>query len=58
VGVPAVDLELGTGTDDIGIVEEEKETDEKLTQLSGRINIEAADSDESDRGSSQSRKAR
>jgi hypothetical protein len=58
VGVPAVDLELGTRTDDIGIVEEEKETDEKLTQLSGRINIEAADSDESDRGSSQSRKAR
>jgi ferritin-like metal-binding protein YciE len=35
--------------------EEEKETDEKLTQLAGRINIEAAEA--SDGGSSQSRKA-
>jgi ferritin-like metal-binding protein YciE len=38
-------------------LEEEKETDEKLTQLAGRINIEAADSEESDGGNSQSRKA-
>jgi ferritin-like metal-binding protein YciE len=37
-------------------LEEEKETDKKLTQLSGRINIEAADSEESDRGSGKSRK--
>jgi ferritin-like metal-binding protein YciE len=29
-------------------LEEEKETNEKLTQLSGRINLEAADSDETD----------
>jgi len=29
-------------------LEEEKETDKKLTQLSGRINVEAADSEESD----------
>jgi ferritin-like metal-binding protein YciE len=36
---------------------EEKETDEKLTQLAGRINLEAADSQESDGASSQSRKA-
>jgi ferritin-like metal-binding protein YciE len=37
------------------ILEEEKETDKKLTQLSGRINIEAAE--ESDGGSSKSEKA-
>jgi ferritin-like metal-binding protein YciE len=37
-------------------LEEEKETAEKLTQLSGHINIEAADSDESNGGSSQSRR--
>jgi ferritin-like metal-binding protein YciE len=29
-------------------LEEEKETDKKLTQLSGRINLEATDSEESD----------
>ena len=29
-------------------LDEEKETDKKLTQLSGRINVEAADSEESD----------
>ena len=38
--------------------EEEKETDKKLTQLSGRINVEAADSEESDEGGSKSRKAK
>jgi ferritin-like metal-binding protein YciE len=38
-------------------LEEEKETDEKLTQLSGRINIEAANSDESGGETNQSRKA-
>src|ERR1017187_7116979 len=38
-------------------LEEEKETDKKLTQLSGRINVEAADSEESDENSSQSKKA-
>jgi ferritin-like metal-binding protein YciE len=38
-------------------LEEEKETDKKLTQLSGRINVEAADSEESDGGSSKSGKA-
>src|SRR6202040_2388168 len=37
-------------------LEEEKETDKRLTQLSGRVNIEAADSEESDRGSGKSRK--
>jgi ferritin-like metal-binding protein YciE len=36
-------------------LEEEKETDEKLSQLAGSINLEAADSEESD-GGSQSRK--
>jgi ferritin-like metal-binding protein YciE len=36
--------------------EEEKETDKKLTQLSGRINVEAADSEDPDGGSSKSRK--
>jgi ferritin-like metal-binding protein YciE len=37
-------------------LEEEKETDKKLTQLSGHINIEATDSDESDGATEQSRK--
>src|ERR1700687_3357490 len=37
-------------------LEEEKETDEKLTQLAGRINLEAAGSQGSDGGSGQSRK--
>src|ERR1700686_978227 len=37
-------------------LEEEKETDKKLTQLAGRINLEAADSEGSDGGSGQSRK--
>ena len=37
-------------------LEEEKETDKKLTQLAGQINIEAANSEESDAGS-KSRKA-
>jgi ferritin-like metal-binding protein YciE len=36
--------------------EEEKETDKKLTQLSGRINVEAADSEETNEDSGQSRK--
>jgi ferritin-like metal-binding protein YciE len=36
--------------------EEEKETDKKLTQLSGRINVEAADSDATDEGSDRSGK--
>src|ERR1035437_8787240 len=35
-------------------LEEEKETDKKLTQLAGRINLEAAESKESDGGSSKS----
>ena len=35
-------------------LEEEKETDKKLTQLAGRINLEAAKSKESDGGSSKS----
>ncbi len=34
-------------------LEEEKETDAKLTQLSGRINVEAADSEESNGNSRQ-----
>ena len=37
-------------------LEEEKETDKKLTQLAGRINLEAAESKESDGGSSESGK--
>src|ERR1700686_3179871 len=37
--------------------EEEKEADKKLTQLSGRINVEAADSDETDEATDRSRKA-
>ena len=36
--------------------EEEKETDKKLTQLSGPINVEPADSEESNRSSGKSRK--
>jgi ferritin-like metal-binding protein YciE len=35
---------------------DEKETDEKLSQLSGGINLEAADSEETNRGSRQSKK--
>jgi ferritin-like metal-binding protein YciE len=38
-------------------LEEEKETDKKLTQLSVQINVEAADSEETDGADSQSRKA-
>src|SRR3984893_100957 len=37
-------------------LEEEKETDEKLTQLSGRINVEAADSKEIDEANNRSSK--
>jgi ferritin-like metal-binding protein YciE len=37
-------------------LEEEKETDKKLTQLSDKINVEAADSDNSDEATNQSRK--
>jgi ferritin-like metal-binding protein YciE len=37
-------------------LEEEKETDKKLTQLSGRINVEAADSEESDEDRGDSKK--
>jgi ferritin-like metal-binding protein YciE len=37
-------------------LEEERETDKKLTQLSGRINVEAADSEESDEDSGDSKK--
>jgi hypothetical protein len=33
-----------------------KKTDEKLSQLAGSINLEAADSEETNRGSSQSKK--
>ena len=39
-------------------LEEEKETDKKLTQLSGRINVEAADSQESDEDRGDSKKMR
>jgi ferritin-like metal-binding protein YciE len=39
-------------------LEEEKETDKKLTQLSGRINVEAADSEESDQERGDSKKMR
>jgi ferritin-like metal-binding protein YciE len=38
-------------------LEEEKETDKKLTQLSGQINLEAADSDEVHGGNVRSKKA-
>src|SRR5580704_6329161 len=38
-------------------LEEEKETDKKLTQLAGHINIEAADSEESNSGRSKSEKS-
>jgi ferritin-like metal-binding protein YciE len=37
--------------------EEEKETDKKLTQLSNQINVEAADSEETDGANGHSRKA-
>jgi len=37
-------------------LDEEKETDKKLTQLSGRINVEAADSEESDEDRGDTRK--
>src|ERR1700674_2196200 len=37
--------------------EEEKETDKKLTQLSAHINVEAADSEETDETTGRSRKA-
>src|ERR1700682_698822 len=37
-------------------LEEEKETDKKLTQLSGQINLEAAESEEPDGGSRKARK--
>ena len=39
-------------------LQEEKETDEKLTQLAGSINLEAVESVESEEGSGRSRKAR
>jgi ferritin-like metal-binding protein YciE len=39
-------------------LEEEKETDEKLTQLAGSINLEAVESEESEEGSNRSRKAK
>jgi ferritin-like metal-binding protein YciE len=39
-------------------LEEEKETDEKLTQLAGGINLEAVESEESEEGSNRSRKAK
>lgn len=39
-------------------LEEEKETDKKLTQLAGSINLEAVESEESEEGSNRSRKAK
>src|SRR5580700_3902004 len=39
-------------------LKEEKETDEKLTQLAGSINLEAVESGESEAGSDRSRKAK
>jgi ferritin-like metal-binding protein YciE len=39
-------------------LEEEKETDKKLTQLAGQINIEAASSEESDAGSKSGKAAK
>jgi ferritin-like metal-binding protein YciE len=39
-------------------LEEEKETDEKLTQLAGSINLEAVESEESEDGSNRLRKAK
>jgi ferritin-like metal-binding protein YciE len=39
-------------------LEEEKETDKKLTQLAGQINIEAANSEESDAGSKSGKAAK
>ena len=38
-------------------LEEEKETDKKLTQLSGHINVEAANAGESNEASKHSKKA-
>jgi ferritin-like metal-binding protein YciE len=38
-------------------LEEEKETDKKLTQLSGQINLEAAETDETHGGNGQAKKA-
>jgi len=39
-------------------LEEEKETDEKLTQLADSINLEAVESEESEEGSNRSRRAK
>jgi ferritin-like metal-binding protein YciE len=39
-------------------LEEEKKTDEKLTQLAERINLEAADSEDSEEGNRMPRKAK
>jgi ferritin-like metal-binding protein YciE len=39
-------------------LDEEKETDEKLTQLAGKINVEAAEAEESGEGSSSSRRTK
>jgi ferritin-like metal-binding protein YciE len=39
-------------------LEEEKETDKKLTQLAGSINLEAVESEESEEGGNRSRKAK
>lgn len=39
-------------------LKEEKETDEKLTQLAGSINLEAVESGESEAGSDRLRKAK
>jgi ferritin-like metal-binding protein YciE len=39
-------------------LEEEQETDKKLTQLAGSINLEAVESEESEEGSNRSRKAK
>ena len=38
-------------------LEEEKEADKKLTQLSGQINLEAAETDETHGGNGHSKKA-
>ena len=39
-------------------LEEEKKTDEKLTQMAGSINLEAVESEGSEEGSNRSRKAK
>jgi ferritin-like metal-binding protein YciE len=39
-------------------LEEEKQTDQKLTELAGNINLEAADSAESEASGNQSKKAK